>query len=98
MQGEIYIKKENLIIEIPLKQKRFNPYDDSEWMGDNIIALIMEHKNCNVPEMGFAYRINMEYKGKCDQWTNFFFKYFGEQKNFEKLCEKLKIDIAYGQE
>ena len=95
MQGDIYIKKEKLIIEVPLKQKRFNCYDDSEWLGDNIIALIEKQKNCNVPEMGFAYRIDMSYKGKGDQWTDFFFKYFGEQKDFEELCEKLKLDIAY---
>ena len=95
MRETIYRKKDNLVIEISWFQKRCNPYDDSEWMGDNIIALIIQQKNCNWSEMGFAYRIDMSYKGKDDQWTDFFYKYNGEQKEFEKLCKELKIDIVY---
>ena len=99
MQQKIYKNKEgNLVIEIPWQQKRFSPYDEDGggWLDDNIIAVIEKNKNCNVPEMGFAYRIDMSYAGKDDQWTDFFFKYFGEQEEFEKLCGELKLDIVRG--
>ncbi len=82
---------DNLIIKVPLKQTRFNPYDDSEWQGENIIALI--DKDCS-----FCYRVNMEYKGKEDQFTTPFLIWcegdsYGvrekEKEEFKKLCEKI---------
>lgn len=92
MKQKIYTNKDNLIIEIPLKTERCNPYmvEMEEYADemDNIIALIENENN-----MGFCYRIDMSYKGKDDQYTDYFFKWFGQQKKFEEVCKKLNIDI-----
>ena len=91
MQEKIHAKKDTLFIEIPLKSQRFNPYME-EYVGkmDYIIAVIEDENT-----MGFCYRIDMEYKGKDDQWTDYFYKFHGSQKEFEKICEKSKIDVVY---
>ena len=96
MNKNIYKKDDKLIIEIPLLADRWNPYSDSV-VGTmpNIIGVIEQVKNSTEPEMGFAYRIDMSYKGKDDQWTDFFFKWFDDQKSFKKLCKDLGIDIVY---
>jgi hypothetical protein len=44
--------------------------------------------------MGFCYRIDMDYKGKDDQWTDYFFKWFGNRNEFGKLCKQLAIDVV----
>ena len=91
MLEKIYAKKSTLFLEIPLRTKRFNPYME-EYVGemDNIIAIVE-----NDHDMGFCYRIDMEYKGKDDQWTDYFYKFHGSPEEFEKICKKLKVDIVY---
>jgi len=93
MTNNISIEKNNLVIKIPLKTKRYNPYeaDTTEEM-DNIVATIDKDKHGN-EEMGFCNCIDMSYKGKGDQHTDFFYKYWGEKEEFKKLCKELKIDI-----
>jgi hypothetical protein len=44
--------------------------------------------------MGFCYRIDMSYKGKSDQWTDFFFKFYGDDAEFVSLCRGLKIELV----
>ena len=86
----IYKKDDNLIIEIPLTTRRFCPYSQEKKEGmKNIVALI------NKEEMGFAKYIDMDYKGKADQWTSLFYQYWGEQKDFEMICEEIGIDVLY---
>ena len=82
--------KNHLVIKIPLLTERYNPYmDESVGMMPNIVAVISGR------DMGFCYRIDMSYKRKDDQWTDFFFKWFGEQDEFEKLCAGLGFDTVY---
>lgn len=92
-EENIKIEENDLVIRIPLKQERHSPYDDDTWKGDNIIAIIEPQSNCNFPKMGFCYRIDMSYKGKPDQWTDFFYSFFGEEKEFIELCKELNIEI-----
>ena len=88
MQEKIHKTKIHLVIEIPLITQRSNPWDESYHPDmPNIIGLI-EGEN----DMGFCYRIDMEYKDKGDQWTDYFYKFFGSPEEFRKLCKKLKID------
>jgi hypothetical protein len=98
MAPNIYKTKDHLIIEIPLTTTRSNPWMEN-WHPkmDNVIAVIngFHDQNNNWDEMGFCYRIDMDYADKPDQWTDFFFKWFGEQREFEKLCEELGIEIVY---
>lgn len=79
-----------LVIREPLQVKGIDSYSDDEFIRDNIIGII-EPKGWET-ECGFAYRIDMSYKGKADQWTECFYKYFGDVKSFKKLCKKLGIE------
>lgn len=95
MKNKIYKKGKNLIIEIPLVGQRINPYDpDLKRDMKNICALITKDKDGN-EEMGFCKYIDMEYKGKTDQFTDFFYKWWRDKVEFEEICKKLKIDIIY---
>ena len=91
MKEKVYIKGENLIIEVPLKTKRYNPWDD-EYKAemDNIIGVVTSDL-----DKGLCFRIDMEYKGKDDQWTDFFYKSDTDNDEFIKLCEELDIDIVF---
>lgn len=92
MAEKIYKKDGKLVIEIPLKTKRYNPYDEKDYGDemDNIIGLIESDI-----DMGFCFRIDMSYKGKDDQWTDYFFKWLGSKDVFEKMCKDLNFDIVY---
>lgn len=85
--------KKYLNIKIPLKAKRFNPYTD-EYVGEmnNISGLICNHKN-GLVECGFVQMIDMQYKGKDDQWTDYIVVCDEESEDFKKLCEKLNIGL-----
>ena len=64
----VYKKNDKLVIEIPLIGERHNPYDEDHKVEmDNIIGVIAGD------EFGFAYQIDMAYKGKADQYTDFFY-------------------------
>ena len=84
---------DNLIISIPLKQRRWNPYQDmATGDGDvgemnNLIGVV-----CG-DDMGFAQLIDMDYKGKSDQIGAFVFMWFGEEKELEEMCDKFGIDF-----
>lgn len=82
------IENGNLIITIPLMSKRSNPYDD-EYEEDmpNIIGLYEKDFN-----NWLAYRIDMSYKGKDDQCSDYFFKLNWTLQEFEEMCKELKID------
>ncbi|MBP6858208.1 MAG: hypothetical protein KBC33_00030 [Candidatus Pacebacteria bacterium] len=92
METDAKIEKinDNLVITVPMKSRRMNPWEDSpgEEM-DNIIGLIESDM-----DMGLCYRIDMDYKGKPDQWTDYFYKWNGSQKEFEILCTQLLIDVV----
>lgn len=95
MRSKIYTKNNKLIIEIPLQAQRTNPYNpDYKAPMKNICALITKDKFGN-GQMGFCKYIDMEYKGKMDQFTDFFYKWWGDKDEFEEICKKLKIDIIY---
>lgn len=96
MKNKIFIEEDSLIIKIPLTAERFEPYNEKP-TGEmkNIAGMITKDKHGN-EEMGFCHYIDFAYKGKDDQNTDFFYKYWdGEQEDFEELCKKLKLDIIY---
>lgn len=95
MKNNIYKKDGNLVIEISLKEKRWNPYDsmaDENYQGgeemDSIVGIIMGD------EIGFAHWIDRSYKGKSDDVSTLFYNYWeGDEKEFVALCKKLEIEI-----
>lgn len=85
---KIYTKNKKLVIEIPLKVNRHNPYDkDFKDEMDNIVGVIAGN------DIGFANWIDMDYAGKEDQISEIFYKFFGDKDSFINLCNSL--DIAY---
>lgn len=85
-------KKNNLEIIIPLKTTRSNPYmEDYHPEMDNLIGVIESEM-----DFGFCYRIDMEYKNKGDQWTDYVLKLDKDmnRKEFRELCKRLDIDLV----
>lgn len=87
----------NIIITIPFWSKRSNPYMPDDDVGEypTLTGLIIRHnKNGNNwDEIGFANTIDMDYKDKPDQIGDFLVKWYGEEKDFIKLCKKWSIEI-----
>lgn len=87
------IKKteDSIIITIPRFAERHNPYDeDYKEKMDNVIGLWeSEHEN------GIAGRIDMGYKDKGDQFSDYIYKLNGSKEEFEKMCKELEIDTVY---
>lgn len=85
------IENNNLIITVPLKTKRHNPYLDKETGEmDNVIGLYEDEYN-----NGLCYRIDMRYEGKEDQFTDYFYKLNGTKEEFKEMIKELKIDAVY---
>ena len=93
--------KDNLIVTIPLKARRWNPYNDMAGENpdtgemDNIVGVIEGHHQGgnDWDDIGFMYLQDFSYKGKSDQLTSWAVKYGGEPEDFEKLCAELKIPL-----
>jgi len=86
---KISVKNNKLMIEIPLKSKRYCPYSDKVTGDmDNICGLITKE------DCGFSYLIDRSYKGKCDDVSIPFYNYVGGEKEFRKLCERLGIIVV----
>ena len=91
---KVYKKDKKIIFEFSEEKKRFNPYDEDGDYGyhPTFIGLIDEDEFGN-EEIGFAYTIDMDYKGKADQYTEIVIKYYEEVEDFIKLCKKLDIIV-----
>ena len=92
MEIDTKIQKINdtLVITVPLKSRRSNPWDESYHPEMDAIIGLVESEN----DMGLCYRNDMDYKGKDDQWTDYFFKWQGDRSEFEKICSQLSIDMV----
>ena len=87
---------DNLVVTIPLKTKRYNPYDEQENREmNNIVGVIRGHHEGenDWDEMGFMYLQDFDYKGKEDQLTDWCIKWSEGTEEFEKLCEYLQIPL-----
>ena len=89
-----YIKDGSLIIEIPLKTRRTNCYMESKEnptgdIGgmDHVVGIVDNE------EIGFGFWIDMNYKGKPDQYTGILYDWLGGQEDFEKFCKESKISV-----
>lgn len=91
MGKEYGVVNGNLIISIPLEVDQVEEDTNGEFqvMGKrpNLIGVY----NGDF-DNGIAYRIDMGYKGKPDQWTDTFYKPNFSLEEFEEMCKELKID------
>lgn len=83
---------ENLIVRIPLTQRRFNPYEEM-FHGDGdtgempaLVGMIAGR------EYTLSDRIDMDYKDKDDQEGSPIL-YFDSREELEEVCKKYGIDI-----
>lgn len=84
-------EKDEVVIEmrVPLMTTRNNPWDeDYHPPMPNILGHIAGD------EMGFAYWIDMDYKGKGDQVSMLWWIWNGEKEEFIKLCKELGIEVV----
>lgn len=77
-----------ITMRVPLVAKRSNPWDE-DYASE--MANILGHIAGD--EMGFAYWIDMEYKGKADQVSTLWWLYNGEKEDFIKLCDELDLAV-----
>lgn len=97
---KITTENRELVVKIPLKARRFNPYneiageDPDTGEMDNIVGLILKHRDgCHYDECGFAYAIDMNYKGKDDQVGGWAIMFDGSKEEFRKLCQELNLPL-----
>lgn len=91
------LKKEEknwvITLSFPQEENRYNPYEDGPTgKMDSIIGLIDD----DMSQWGLSWRIDMDYKGKGDQWTSNFLdcSSFMEEEEFIKLCINNGIGIV----
>ena len=94
---DIKRKKDKIIFEFPFWTNRFNPYmidDDGnpEDVGrhETLIGVISYDK-CGNTRTGFCNVIDMDYKDKTDQWSDYIIITSHSIKDFIEVCKKLKI-------
>jgi len=95
MKLELKKEEDNWVITLtlPTDKKRFNPYDEGF---EDLMPTIIGVVDKDMFEWGFAWRIDMDYKGKGDQWTSNFLdcsSFMGEEE-FIKLCNDNGIGIV----
>lgn len=85
-----------IVVRIPFTSKRSNPWDDTINSPMNTLCgFIVHHKSngSDYTEMGLAYLIDMDYKGKEDQVGDFAVMWHGEEDEFRKMCQDVGLDI-----
>lgn len=82
----------------PRFQSRYNPYMDDEdqhLLGKypTFTGLIIRHRKNgnNWDEIGFAGTIDMDYKGKGDQFSDIIVAWDGSEESFKEKCDELNI-------
>lgn len=90
---------DKVVFEFPAEQQRWNPYmgdDDQKHLGTfpTFTGMIIHHleNGGDYDEIGFAYTIDMDYKGKEDQVSDIVVSWGGEVEDFKKKCGELGID------
>ncbi len=78
-------------------QDRWNPFQDEGTVGiyPTFTGLIVRHRKNgnNWDEIGFAGTIDMSYKGKADQVSDFLVMWSDDEESFREMCGELDIDI-----
>jgi len=95
MKEKICKKGDKIIIEIPYWSKRINPYIPNKDTGKykTLTGILEKDENGN-EDFGFALTIDMDYKGKPDQFTSIKYHYWDDEESFIKLCKELNINIV----
>ena len=89
--------KDKITFEFEAERPRYNPYmsdEEQALLGTYPIftGLIWRGKSGN-DKIGFAYTIDMDYKGKPDQISDFAVMWDGSEESFIQKCKELKIDV-----
>jgi hypothetical protein len=95
---QVYKNGNKIVFEVLAERKRFTPYNDmagepSRGSYPTLTGVIEPVSYCDDPDMGFAYTIDMDYKGKPDQHGGIIIQWHGSREHFEAKCGELGIGI-----
>lgn len=86
---EIKRKDNQIIFKFPATRDRINPYmKEPTGRMDNLVGLIDKRDG----EMGFAKRINRDYKGKSDDVSAILVRWFEGEEELKEKCKELGLD------
>ena len=97
MKTEFRIEEKGDSTEFIMSIEKYNKRDVSDDKYPNVIGTVQASREFGPVEYGFAFTIDMSYKGKPDQVTENFISLtpFMEVNEFEDLCREFGINIAY---
>ena len=87
---KVYIKDNNIHFEEPAYRQRYNPYSKDYFGSYSTFTALIDRKE---NRMGWAYTIDMDYKGKMDQYSDIVIDWSEGEEEFININAKLKIPI-----
>ncbi|MEK9179133.1 MAG: hypothetical protein AAB893_01560 [Patescibacteria group bacterium] len=91
---KIYKKDKRIIFEVSSESARFDPYSEKEYGSHpTLVGLIAIGESGN-RELGWAEVIDMAYKDKPDQFTDYLVKWWGSEEEFRKICREIEVDVV----
>ena len=87
----VFKKNNKIYFEVPAFEQRYNPYSD-DYFGSypTLTAIIDREEN----KMGWAWTIDMDYKGKTDQFSNIVREWPGSKEEFIKINKDLSLAVV----
>lgn len=98
METRFELKENGKMTDLILSIETVNRRDNNEKETyKNLVGVVSTNKEFGAVEYGFAFVIDMSYKGKADQYTETFTQLtpFMEVDEFEQLCKDNQINIVY---
>ncbi len=91
---KVYKKDNKIIFEIPCESPRYDPYSEKEYgLHPALVGLISLDEFGN-RELGWANVIDMGYKDKHDQFTDYLIKWHGGEEEFLQICESIGVGMV----
>ena len=87
---KVIATKSTIRIEFPRKIKRYNPYLDKYIGTQNTLVGLVDGT-----KWGLCYVIDMNYKGKDDQFTDVIIDMTEfDLKEFKEICKRINVDVV----
>lgn len=91
---KVYKKDKKIIFEIPCDSPRYDPYAEKEYGSHPTLVGLISLDELGSKEFGWANVIDMNYKGKPDQFTDYLIKWWGSEEEFVKICKEIGVDVV----
>src|SRR3989338_8119072 len=91
---KVYKRYNKIIFEVPSESCRYDPYSEKEYGShQTLVGLVSLDESAN-KEYGWAEVIDMGYKDKPDQFTDYVIKWYGGEEEFLQICEDIEVNIV----